>query len=134
MPRKRNKKRLTDLELEIMHVIWSNHPEPRTVRDVVDELSGSPAPPAYTTIQTVMNILRDKGVLQSRPGPGRAHLFSAKWTQEKATDSMTTDFVERLFRGRAEPLLAHLLEHESVDRDTLEGLRRRIEEQLEDDQ
>lgn len=131
MPRRRPK-RLTDLELEIMQVIWDASPAPLTVRDVVDRM-GRGRPPAYTTIQTTMNILTKKGVLASGPGPGRAHEYRARLTRAEATSSMTADFVERLFRGSAEPLLAQLLEHDSLDRDTLEELKRRIETQLRDD-
>jgi len=46
---------------------------------------------------------------------------------------MTLDLVERLFGGRADTLLSHLLEHESVDRETLADLKRRIDEQLGED-
>ncbi len=43
---------------------------------------------------------------------------------------MTEEFLGRLFGGRAEPLLARLLEHESIDRDALAEIERAIEEQL----
>jgi predicted transcriptional regulator len=127
--------RLTDLELEIMHVIWEAHPEPVTVREVAERLkSRTGRDHAYTTVQTMMGILRRKGGLTSRPGPGRAHTYSADITRDAATGSMTRDFVERLFGGQAETLLSRLLDHESVDRGTLEELKRRIETQLGEDE
>jgi predicted transcriptional regulator len=78
----------------------------------------------------MMNILRRKGALRSRPGPGRALLYRAGVSREEATASMTDEFVARLFGGRAEPLLARLIEHESIDRQTLAELKHAIEEQL----
>ncbi|HED65901.1 MAG TPA: BlaI/MecI/CopY family transcriptional regulator [Planctomycetes bacterium] len=128
------KKRLTDLELEIMHVIWEAHPRASTVRDVVEGLERHGHSLAYTTVQTVMGILKKKQVLGSRPGPGRAHEYRALVTRDEATSSMTADFVSRLFGGEAKPLVAHLLDHGSFDRDELVELKRRIETQLSDDE
>jgi predicted transcriptional regulator len=126
---RRGAKRLTDLELEVMQAVWKAG-EPVTVRDVVERLQGRGRELAYTTVQTMMNILRRKGALRSRQGPGRALVYRAGVSREEATASMTEDFVARLFGGHAEPLLARLIEHESIDRETLAGLKRAIEEQL----
>lgn len=126
---RRGAKRLTDLELEVMQAVWEAG-EPVTVRAVVERLEGRGRALAYTTVQTMMNILRRKGALRSRPGPGRALVYRAGVSREEATASMTEDFVTRLFGGRAEPLLARLIEHESIDRGTLAELKRVIEEQL----
>ncbi len=118
-----------------MQVCWDADPEPLTVRDVAERLRArTRRAHAYTTIQTMMGILRRKGALRSKPGPGRAHHYTAAWSRDEATSSMTSDFVERMFGGNAEPLLAHLLEHDSVDREALEELRKRIETQLEDEE
>lgn len=128
---KPNSKRLTDLELVVMRAVWDLGPRPVTVRDVVERLHADEGRShAYTTVQTIMNILVGKGALASRRGSGRALLYSADLTHEEATASMTEEFLGRLFGGRAEPLLARLLEHESVDRDTLSELKRAIEQQL----
>lgn len=127
-------KRLTDLELEIMQVVWDAHPETLTVRDVVDKLVSDGRELAYTTVQTMMTILKKKGILDARPGPGRAHEYNAQVTRSEARSSMTEDFLTRLFRGDAQPLVAHLLDHESMSREELEALRRRIDSQLSDEE
>ena len=126
-------RRLTDLELEIMQVVWAAQPEPLTVRQVVERLRAT-RKSAYTTIQTMMGILARKGALASTPGPGRAHVYRARWSREETTHSMTADFVTRLFGGRARPLVTQLLEHESLSREELEELMRRIETQLAEDE
>jgi predicted transcriptional regulator len=128
---KPNARRLTDLELLVMRAVWDLGQRPVTVRDVVERLNaGEARSHAYTTVQTIMNILVGKGALESRRGSGRALLYSAGLSHEEATASMTEEFLGKLFEGRAEPLLARLLEHESVDRETLAELKRAIEEQL----
>ena len=127
-------RRLTDLELQIMQVVWDAVPEPRTVRAVVEELERRGRPLAYTTVQTMLNILHKKGVLERRPGSGRANEYRPRVSRGEAMTSMTRDLVERMFGGRAQPLVAHLLESEQVSREELETLKRLIETQLHDEE
>ncbi len=127
-------RRLTDLELEIMQVVWDVQPRPLTVREVVERLRSRDRALAYTTVQTMLTILKKKGVLVSRPGSGRAHEFRARVTRSEATTTMTHDFVARLFGGRPQTLMAHLLEHEPVNRAALREFKRLIETQLEDEE
>ena len=89
MPTPEPTKRLTDLELEIMKVFWEALPDPLTVRAVVDRLQAGGRTLAYTTVQTMMNILKKKGVLSVRPGSGRAHQYRARVTRHEATTSST---------------------------------------------
>lgn len=128
---KSNSKLLTDLELTVMRAVWSLGKGPVTVRAVVEVLNARDERNlAYTTVQTIMNILVGKGALSSRRGEGRAHLYSAGLSHEEATASMTDEFLSRLFGGRAEPLIARLIEHDSMDRGMLAELKRAIEDQL----
>lgn len=126
-------RRLTDLELEIMRVVWDRGAGPLTVRDAFEELERRGRPLAYTSVQTMMTILRRKGALKVRRGSTRAHEFVAGISRAEATGSMTREFVTRLFGGKAEPLFAQLLDHESVDRRTLEEWKRAIEVELEEE-
>src|SRR5262249_36632746 len=104
-----------------------------TVRDVVEGLNrGRPRPLAYNTVQTVLNILRDKGVLRVRPGQGRAFVYAPKISREHVTTSMVGELVERLFDGRGQPLLLNLVERDELSRDELERLKRLIDERLDD--
>ncbi|MAG56683.1 MAG: CopY family transcriptional regulator [Planctomycetes bacterium] len=126
---------LTNLELAVMNVVWGAGPEPMTVRDVAERLNaGSERPLAYTTVQTMMRILKEKGVLRSRPGPGRAHAFTTRLSRDDMTSTMVGDLVDRLFDGRAQPLLARLIDHDSVTRDELQRLKHLIQTQLDDEE
>ncbi|MFC6706617.1 BlaI/MecI/CopY family transcriptional regulator [Flexivirga alba] len=66
--------RFGDLEAAIMDQVWALG-DPVRVRDVLEELQRSPVP-AYTTVQTVMDILFRKGWLTRRKH-GRANLYAA---------------------------------------------------------
>lgn len=129
MPR-RDRQRLTDAELELMQAAWDLGPAPVTVRQVVERLEQQGKTQAYTTVQTVLNILCRKGVLRSRRGGGRALEYAPLVTREEAASRMTRDLVERAFGGRVDHLLATLLEDEELGRDELAELRRRIDRQL----
>lgn len=134
MARERGKVLLTKLELEVLRTFWAGDSAPElTVRDVVDRVNvGRRKPLAYNTVQTVLNILRDKSVVKTRAGSGRAHLYQPRVSQEQVTTSMVGELVERLFDGRVQPLLLNLMEREELSRAELEKLRHLIDERLDD--
>ena len=111
---------LTKLELRIMQVIWRRGSS--TVAGVQAELD---PPLAYTTIQTVMNILERKGKL-SRELVGRAYVYSAKITESKARGQGVREFIDRMFGGSSEELVMNLLKNRQIDPKKLAGLTRRF--------
>ncbi len=124
---------LTNLELEVMQCIWATPGEPVTVREVVQRLNASRSKPlAYNTVQTMLTILRDKGVVNAEPGPGRAHTYIAVRSREEVRTSMVGDLVSRLFDGNVRPLLVHLLGREDLSPEELRDLRGMIDAELDD--
>jgi predicted transcriptional regulator len=95
---------LTGQELEIMRDIWPR--ERATVREVYESLRESRSI-AYTSVQTMMNVLVKKGHLVRTPGD-RAHVYVPAQAQEQVVGSMVREFVQRVFDGSARPLLVHL--------------------------
>jgi predicted transcriptional regulator len=135
MAKERAKVLLTKLEFEVMRAMWTATASPAelTVREVVARLNaGRRKPLAYNTVQTVLVILREKGVVRARSGEGRAHVYVPRVTREQVTTSMVGELVERLFDGRVHPLLLNLVEHEALSRAELEKLRTLIDERLDD--
>ena len=93
-----------------MKVIW---PRSRaTVREVYDELRSRRAV-AYTTVQTMMNILETKGHLKKEAGD-KAHVYTPVRAQQLVVRSMVREFVNRVFDGSARPLLVHLLKEKGL--------------------
>lgn len=118
---------LTAQELEIMKVIWPL--EQATVRDVYDALRERRAI-AYTTVQTMMNVLEAKGHLSRHSGE-RAHVYTPVRPQQTVVRSMVREFVDRVFDGSARPLLVHLLRDKRLsarERRQLQQLIARLEE------
>ncbi len=116
---------LTAQELEIMKVIWPLGKA--TVRDVYDALRQQRTV-AYTTVQTMMNILENKGHLKKEPGE-RAQVYTPVRPQQAVVKSMVREFVDRVFDGSARPLLVHLLKEKGLT----ERERKEIERLLEKD-
>jgi predicted transcriptional regulator len=117
---------LTGQELEIMKVIWPRGQA--TIREVYDELRAHRAI-AYTTVQTMMNILEQKGHLKKQPGE-KAQVYVPTRPQHLVVRAMVTEFVTRVFDGSARPLLVHLLRERGLT--TRE--RRELQRLLDEDQ
>ena len=116
--------RLTDLELEVMHVVWDlGH---GTVRQVHEVLAGR-RQIAYTTVMTMMNILEEKEYLK-RSKEGRAHVYESIQPKERVISSMVDDFVARVFEGSARPLVLGLLKDRKLSTKELEEISRLIED------
>ena len=120
MAKKSTKTTLSDLELKIMQVIWR-----RGASNVADVQGEIDPPLAYTTVQTVMNILARKGKLGRRL-QGRAFLYSAKITQDRALRQGVRELVDRMFGGSSEELVMSLLKNRQIDPETLAGLTQRF--------
>lgn len=114
---------LTGQELEIMKAIWPRGQA--TIREVYDELKAK-RPIAYTTVQTMMNILETKGHLRKEPGD-KAYVYSPVRPQQTVVKSMVREFVNRVFDGSARPLLVHLLKEKGLT----ERERRELQKLLE---
>ena len=93
-----------------MKVIWPRGQA--TVRDVYGELRDK-RDVAYTTVQTMMNILETKGHLKRVPGD-KAHVYAPVRPQQIVVRSMVREFVNRVFDGSARPLLVHLLKEKGL--------------------
>src|ERR1700753_1256776 len=114
---------LTKLELQIMQVIWKLGTS--SVKDVQEGLEQKLA---YTTVQTMLNILERKGKLKRRLR-GRAYEYSAVVTEDKATRSAGRDLVDRVFGGSAEDLVMSLIKTRQIDAKKIAELSRRLEQE-----
>lgn len=124
---------LTRLELQIMQAIWKIGPScvagACSVKDVRKAL---PQKLAYTTVQTMLNILERKGRLK-RKLRGRAYVYSATFTEDRATRYAVRDLVDRMFGGSADELVMSLIKSRQIDAQRLAELSRRLQQQDEDE-
>src|SRR5579863_2048185 len=92
-----------------MQVIWRIGSG--TVGEVQAELSRSLA---YTTVQTMLNILERKGKVR-RELRGRAYVYSARVSEAKALGQSVRDLIDRMFGGSSEELVMSLLKNGQID-------------------
>jgi BlaI family penicillinase repressor len=116
---------LTPLELEIMHVLWESGPA--NVQMVQQQLKRDLA---YTTVQTMLNILHRKGKVK-RNLRDRAYFYRPAISRSKIASQTVSDLVERLFGGSAENLVMSLLETKHLTPQKLARLNKLLEETKE---
>ena len=105
MARKENVK-LTKFELEIMHALWELGSAP--VREIQEQLPEKKRP-AYTTVQTIVRRLEEKGAVRKLKKIGNAFVFEPVVTRKSAHFRLINELLD-LFGGSARPLMAHLAE------------------------
>jgi predicted transcriptional regulator len=114
-------------ELDIMAVLWSQGSA--TVAEVRDALAADGTELAYTTVQTILRILQDKGHV-GYTVEGRAHRFMPLVKRTDASRTAVHRLLDTLFDRSPELLLTHLVREEPLDRATLERLRDLVETEL----
>jgi predicted transcriptional regulator len=123
---RRKTRTLTELELEIMQVVWKQ--EEVTVRELRDAFEKAGKPLASPSIRTMLSILRKKGYV-TRRRLGRGYAYQAAVSAGQARKRILKDMIERAFEGSATSLVAALLNARMVRRSDLEEVRRLIEQQ-----
>ena len=121
---------LTRLELQIMQVLWESGAS--TVQTVQQKLPGEPL--AYTTVQTMLNILQKKGKVK-RKLVGKAYEYRPVLSRERALREAAGDLIERVFGGSVDALLMSLVKSRQLDKTTLAKMEKLIEmhEKAEDE-
>ena len=103
----RRNKKVTPVEWEIMEAIWKLGGAP-SVRDVLEHAYPH-GEKAYTTIQTIMNTLENKGFL-TREKIGLVNFYSPVKSREDMVKEETNNLVSKVFKGSF-PALANFLIH-----------------------
>lgn len=108
--------RLTKFEMELMDRLWQLGSA--SVREIQESLPEKDRP-AYTTVQTMIYRLEEKGAVKRVKKIGNAHVFEPVITRKAAYRRIMDDLLE-LFGGSAAPVMAHLVESGKL---TLEDVR-----------
>src|SRR5215813_6439603 len=120
--------KLTRFEMEIMDALWELGSA--SIREVHEKLPEKKRP-AYTTVQTMIRRLEEKGAVQQTKQIGNAHIFEPTFTRDAAHKRLIDELLE-IFGGSARPLMAHLAEAGKLtleDVKELEGMLAEREEQ-----
>lgn len=116
--------KLTRLELQIMEALWTRGA--CSVREV-QEAFPEKGRPAYTTVQTTVYRLEEKGAVRRAKKISNAHIFEAVVTREAAQGRLIDDLLS-LFGGRVRPVMAHLVETGQLTLDDVKDAKRMLKE------
>jgi predicted transcriptional regulator len=123
LPRQKNSTdALTPLELEIMNVLWETGPA--NVQTVQARLTGRTL--AYTTVQTMLNVLHRKGKVKRRL-KDRAYLYQPVVSRQKAVTQALGDMLDRFFGGSADSLVLNLVETRKLTPEALARIQQMLE-------
>ncbi len=99
-------RRVTKFEFQLLEKLWDLGPA--SVREIQQSLPESHRP-AYTTVQTMIYRLEEKGAVRRVKKIGNAHIFEAIFTQAAVYRRLIGDLLD-LFGGSPAPVMSHLIE------------------------
>ena len=115
---------LTDAEARVMSVLWKR--ERATVADVVGTLTRK-RPVSYSTVQTILRILEDKGYV-SHQKVARAFIYTPVVDERQARRRALKHLVARLFNDSPSLLVLNVLEDDQIEPEELSRLKKLIED------
>jgi BlaI family transcriptional regulator, penicillinase repressor len=98
--------KLSKLEHQIMEALWSRGAS--SVREILEAFPEK-GRPAYTTVQTMVYRLEEKGAIRRTKKIGNAHIFEAVISRASAQRRLIDELLD-FFGGSSQPVVAHLIE------------------------
>jgi BlaI family transcriptional regulator, penicillinase repressor len=98
--------KLSKLEHQIMEALWSRGAS--SVREILEAFPEK-GRPAYTTVQTMVYRLEEKGAIRRTKKIGNAHIFEAVLSRASAQRRLIDELLA-FFGGSSQPVVAHLIE------------------------
>lgn len=119
---KAKKLKLTRLELQILDALWAYGKA--SIREIQEAF---PKPrPAYTTIQTTVYRLERKQAVRRVRKISNAHIFAPVVAREVARNRLLDEILS-FFGGKAQPMMAQLVEAGKLSREDVQDLEKMIE-------
>jgi predicted transcriptional regulator len=96
----------SEREIDILKILWERGEA--SVREVHEAMNAQ-RECAFTTVQTLLRIMAEKGLVTQR-NEGRRLFFKAKYTRQKAS----ARFLKKVFDGALDELVLSMLEAEKA--------------------
>ena len=116
--------KLSKLELNIMEALWTHGA--CSIREIHDAFPKR-GRPAYTTVQTMVYRLEAKEMLRRSKKISNAHIFEATISRDVAQRRLVDDLLG-LFGGKAQPVMAHLIESGKLTLDDIKEAEKVLRE------
>jgi predicted transcriptional regulator len=115
-------RRLGNLQLQIMKVLWAHGPS--RVADVHARLPAGHGL-AYTTVATMLRKMEDRGLV-AHANEGRSFVYQAAVAEGDVTRGLADDLIDRVFEGSLTEMVSHLLTTREVSPSELRELEQLI--------
>ena len=111
--------RITEAEWQVMKVCWGR--SPLAAQEIIDDLSarGERHP---KTVKTLLNRLVKKRALGFQK-EGRAYLYQPLVAEHDCVTAESKSFLDRVFGGSLQPMLAHFVENRKLSPAEIAGLK-----------
>jgi BlaI family penicillinase repressor len=120
--------RISDTEWEIMRILWAQHP--LTAGEVIEQLAAADPDWHPKTARTLLARLVQKKAL-GYEARGRTYVYSPLVGEQECVATASDSFLERVFGGSLEPMLAHFVRRQRLAKNELSELRNLLEETAE---
>src|SRR6185312_7550782 len=114
----------TAAELQVMEEFWRHGK--LSIREVQESFPEKDPPP-YTSIQTIVYRLEEKGAVRRVRKIGNAHIFEAAVSRQEARGRVLEELLS-LFGGRPQTVMAHLVESGKLTRDDIRDAEKLIDD------
>jgi BlaI family transcriptional regulator, penicillinase repressor len=107
--------KLAPPEVQVMDEFWTHGR--LSIREIQESFPEKDRPP-YTSIQTIVYRLEEKGAVRRVRKIGNAHIFEAAISRQEARGRFIDDLLS-LFGGRTQTVMAHLVESGKLTREDI---------------
>jgi BlaI family transcriptional regulator, penicillinase repressor len=116
---------VTDAELSVLKTLWEGGPA--TVREVLARVGTDGREWAYTTVQTLLLRLQEKGCVRADKR-GLAHVFAATVTRDQLAGQQIDHVKDSILDGAAAPLVLRLVQNGRFSAAEIADFRRLLDE------
>ena len=116
--------RISEAEWEVMKVVWAKGP--CSAGEIVEALTNGDPSRHPKTIRTYLGRLTAKKALGFRKD-GRGYLYRPLVTESECVKAVSQSFLERVFGGAIQPMVAHFVEQKKLSPEEIQDLKRLLD-------
>lgn len=117
---------ISDAELEIMKIIWSNPQEVTLFPYIMDGLAAKGKPCQKNTLIVLLSRLINKGFLSAKK-IGRRNEYTALVSETEYQTEQTRNFLGKIYEGNAKGLVTNLISGDLLTDEEYEDLKKLLE-------
>ncbi len=117
---------ISDAELEIMKIIWSNPQEVTLFPYIMDGLAAKGKPCQKNTLIVLLSRLINKGFLSAKKS-GRRNEYTALVLETEYQTEQTKNFLGKIYEGNAKGLVTNLISGDLLTDEEYEDLKKLLE-------